>query len=268
MRTRWIFVGSVVLFAGTVLAQAPDRECAACSDQINTQHVFAAATPQQKQSTGAEQQLDEFPKPVTQKMPVYPEEARKDKIEGEVYVEVSIDTAGRVWNARILKSSQPVLNQAALDAAKQWTFTPAVKDKKKVAITITMPFRFKLSDEEKSSKKDSEGYALIEVVTALLSGKSTPEIRKKISPEAYIIDKDAYINLLEVVDGRQKTTVFSDEHTRNVSFVRTTMNDQKDFATVVVKTEGKDKVDVRWHTVGWQKSKSGEWMIQQWHASR
>lgn len=269
MNITWTVIGSVAVFAGTVLAQLPERECAQCSDQFNGGELLANAVPQQKATaSGAEQQLDEFPKPVIRKMPAYPEEARKEKIEGEVYVEVSIDTMGRVWNAKVLKSAHTILNQPALEAAKQWTFTPAVKNKKNVAISVTLPFKFKLSEDGGSSKKDAEGHALTQTVREILAGTNIPEMQNRILAEAYIIDRTAYLNLLETVNGRAKTSVLSEEQGRNIALVRITMNDEKDFATVVAKTEGKGNSDIRWHTVVWQKAKNGEWKIQHWHASR
>jgi TonB family protein len=48
-----------------------------------------------------------------------------------------------------------VLNKAALDAIRQWTFTPAVsKEGKTVEVWVTIPVKFKLAEKEgKADKK-------------------------------------------------------------------------------------------------------------------
>lgn len=46
---------------------------------------------------------------------IYPEEARKELIEGNVYVSFVIDTNGKVKDVRIMYSSNSIFNQAATD---------------------------------------------------------------------------------------------------------------------------------------------------------
>jgi protein TonB len=57
--------------------------------------------------------------------PIYPPIARESAVQGAVVVETLIDSAGNVAEARILRSI-PLLDQAALDAVKQWRFAPVV----------------------------------------------------------------------------------------------------------------------------------------------
>ena len=56
---------------------------------------------------------------------VYPAAAREKKITGVVILEAHIGADGRVVDARVLRSI-PELDQAALDAVKQWEFTPTL----------------------------------------------------------------------------------------------------------------------------------------------
>jgi TonB family protein len=87
--------------------------------------------------------------------PVYPEEAKKGGIEGMVLVNALVDASGKVVKAEIAKSDDSVLDNAALDAIRQWTFTPAVsKEDKQTEIWVTIPVKFKLAEkEEKAGKK-------------------------------------------------------------------------------------------------------------------
>lgn len=75
--------------------------------------------------------------------PVYPDLARKAGIEGTVVVTVTIGKTGKVENARIFKSL-PMLDEAALIAAKKCVFKPAKQRDKFVKVKMNIPFKFKL----------------------------------------------------------------------------------------------------------------------------
>src|SRR5262245_40901608 len=57
--------------------------------------------------------------------PVYPQIAINARIQGRVVIDAVIGTDGVVRDARILNGT-PLLNQAALDAVKQWRYTPTM----------------------------------------------------------------------------------------------------------------------------------------------
>ena len=73
--------------------------------------------------------------------PVMPDIARSARIQGVVILEVTIDAQGRVSNARVLRSI-PLLDQAALDAVRQWEYEPTLLNGVPVPIimTVTVPF--------------------------------------------------------------------------------------------------------------------------------
>ncbi len=87
------------------------------------------------------------PKLVKQVDPIYPEIARQSKVEGIVILEATTDTYGRVANVRILRSI-PLLDQAAIDALRQWVYEPMVVEGKPEPVTFTVTVRFAL-DEKK-----------------------------------------------------------------------------------------------------------------------
>jgi len=232
----------------TALLTAPERE-----DAVSPQEV----------------QVDEFPRPLKKAEPWYPELAQKAGIEGTVYVQISVDTTGNVTEAKVVKTDHEVLNEAALQAARQWTFTPAMKDKKKLAIVLTIPFRFKLAGKkEGNAVKEKEAYALPKMVQALLKGDAGTDTRECIAHDAYLIDGNLQVNLMEAINGSSKTTVFSAERSRSVGSIRMNMNDEGTAAYVVAMTEGENKSAPRWHTVVWKKGGEGKWKIQHWHTSR
>jgi protein TonB len=75
--------------------------------------------------------------------PVYPSDAAAAGVEGIVIVEAKIDAAGRVETVRIVRSI-PALDQAALDAVKQWRFEPLVFNGTPTAFYTTLAVNFRL----------------------------------------------------------------------------------------------------------------------------
>lgn len=90
------------------------------------------------------QEVEEQPAPVKQVNPVYPEEARAQKLEGTVFVKAIVNRDGTVRRAEIAKSDNSLFDQASLDAIRQWEFKPAMKNGEAVAAWVTVPVRFKL----------------------------------------------------------------------------------------------------------------------------
>ena len=86
---------------------------------------------------------DQAPRPIKITRPQYPTEAFVKKIEGTVLVEIVIDSAGRVVNARI-KQSIPALDAAALRTVKEWMFSPAIKHGHPVATIALAPVSFRI----------------------------------------------------------------------------------------------------------------------------
>jgi len=98
------------------------------------------------------------PKLIKEVAPVYPEKARQGHVEGIVILEAKIDELGDVVDARVLRSI-PVLDQAALDAVKQWKYEPLIVEGKprKVVFTVTVRFMLKESDRDKTIAKFAQG---------------------------------------------------------------------------------------------------------------
>jgi TonB family protein len=69
------------------------------------------------------------PKLIKEVKPVYPIIARNKGVEGTVTLQVITDIYGKVKNVKVLESI-PLLDQAAIDAVRQWVFEPLVIDGK------------------------------------------------------------------------------------------------------------------------------------------
>ena len=76
--------------------------------------------------------------------PVYTEVARKARISGIVIVEALVDKNGTVRDVNVLKPLAFGLDQAAIDAVKQWKFMPALKNGEPVDVAFNLTVNFKL----------------------------------------------------------------------------------------------------------------------------
>lgn len=89
--------------------------------------------------------IEKLPVPVSAPAPQYPDIARRAGLEGSVYVKVLVGSDGRVRSAEVVKSTNELFNDAALESAQRWTFTPALMANRTVSVWMTLPFRFRLS---------------------------------------------------------------------------------------------------------------------------
>ena len=78
--------------------------------------------------------------------PEYTQEAKDARIEGTVVLACVVDSDGRVSEATVSRSLDPIfgLDQQAINAAKQWRFKPGEKDGKPVAVRVQVEIRFTL----------------------------------------------------------------------------------------------------------------------------
>ncbi len=84
------------------------------------------------------------PRKIVHVGPVYPPIAHSARIQGTVVLDATIGTDGIVRNVRVLRSV-PLLDQAAIDAVKQWRYAPTLLNDQPVAVVMTVQVRFILS---------------------------------------------------------------------------------------------------------------------------
>jgi protein TonB len=89
--------------------------------------------------------VEELPVPITEITPPYPDVPRDAGVDGLVMVNVLVGRDGRVIDARLDPKHQvPMLNEAALAAARLWVFKPALANDRPVAVWTAIPFNFRL----------------------------------------------------------------------------------------------------------------------------
>jgi TonB family protein len=70
----------------------------------------------------------------------------QDKLQGQVIVKMVVSETGDVESTEVV-SGNPVLDSAAVGAAKKWKFRSFIKNGKAVRASVKLPFDFAFSDE-------------------------------------------------------------------------------------------------------------------------
>lgn len=76
--------------------------------------------------------------------PVYPIAARRAGREGTVVITTIVDADGSVREARIIRGASAELDRAAVEAVKQWTYRPAIKNGSPVPVYSVVQLAFSL----------------------------------------------------------------------------------------------------------------------------
>ena len=90
-------------------------------------------------------QLDRTPRARLQTSPEYPLSLRQAGIEGQVLVEFSVDTTGRVVTARVVRATHRGFEAAALRAVLKWRFEPGRREGRPVSFRMMVPIGFSLA---------------------------------------------------------------------------------------------------------------------------
>jgi periplasmic protein TonB len=84
------------------------------------------------------------PKKLKTVSPVYPDIAKQARVQGVVILECTISPQGKVTNVNVLRGI-PLLDASAIEAVKQWVYTPTLLNGVPVPVIMTVTVNFKLS---------------------------------------------------------------------------------------------------------------------------
>ena len=141
--------------------------------------------------------------------PVYPPEAERQGIQGQVMVKFVISETGDVESAEAI-SGDPLLVPAAVAAAKQWKFKPYIKDGRAVKVTTKIPFDFAFSNKVKEIPVPDQP---VQLGPGLAQGRLTHQVAPIYPPEAKrqhiqgtvvlkaVIGKDGRLDKLTPISG-------------------------------------------------------------------
>lgn len=90
------------------------------------------------------EQLEKPPVPLVTFSPVYPQDQKVYRIEGEVHLIFIVDEAGDVKRPKVLKSPNRSFSENAIKAIRQWKFEPGEKDDEKVKTRVALVMSFTL----------------------------------------------------------------------------------------------------------------------------
>ena len=76
--------------------------------------------------------------------PIYPEEARKARIQGVVVLRVWVNEEGIVEKTMVMKSENSMLSKPAIDAVKQWKYEVLQLEGKPTPVVFNVTVAFKL----------------------------------------------------------------------------------------------------------------------------
>ena len=76
--------------------------------------------------------------------PVYPDIAKQARVQGIVILECTISPQGTVTDVKVLRGI-PLLDQAGIDAVKQWQYTPTLLNGVPVPVIMTVTVNFRLN---------------------------------------------------------------------------------------------------------------------------
>lgn len=118
--------------AGNTVAKAPDQE------KLSPEDDDSLPIP------ADEIEVTQMPKLLSEVRIPYPAEAKQNGIQGAVVMDLLIDTEGRVRDVRYVEGPGYGLNEVAMAAVKGFRFSPALIEKKPVAVRIRYAYRFVL----------------------------------------------------------------------------------------------------------------------------
>jgi TonB family protein len=147
--TRFIWKHQLLLAGMVVALLAASWQC--------SRHLSAPTAPSEEKLVATTPppdfvEYDKAPAVIKRGFPQYPELAKAAGVEGTVYVKIWIREDGKVEMAKLQKGSgtDTGFEEAALQAARQFEFQPAMKNGKPVAVWVSIPFHFKLGDKSAS----------------------------------------------------------------------------------------------------------------------
>ena len=85
-----------------------------------------------------------LPKVIYKAEPQYTEEAKAAKVMGTVALKLMVDEQGNAQDIQVTKSLDQGLDQKAIEAVRQWRFTPGTVDGKAAAVSVNIEVNFKL----------------------------------------------------------------------------------------------------------------------------
>jgi TonB family protein len=126
-----------------MLAQFYARRVTALHKQESQKEPQAASNPGEPDANGVYRVGGGVTAPPRLDVPRYPPEAQAAGIRGTVVAEIVVDPSGNVTDAKVVQSI-PLLDEAALQAVRNWHYAPTSVNGQPVPVRITVTVNFSL----------------------------------------------------------------------------------------------------------------------------
>jgi TonB family protein len=146
--------------------------------------------------------------------PVYPPVARKARISGIVIVEVVIDRNGDVGDVKVLKPLPFGLDQAAVDAVKQWKFSPATLNGQPVDVIFNLTVNFKPDGVEGETPPPMMPPARAPLTTVILVRHAEKAAAPANDPALTAAGRQRAQNLARMLANAGVTAIYTTPYTR------------------------------------------------------
>jgi len=127
-----------------MLAQFYARRAGAMHASAKKQELHEPTLPGTPDTNGVYQVGGSITPPRRFGNPAYPAEATAAGIEGVVSAEITVNEQGIVTDVRVMDSN-PVLDEAALNAVREWRYDPTIVEGRAVPVKMRVTVNFSLS---------------------------------------------------------------------------------------------------------------------------
>lgn len=203
--TIGIIAGHRITFASPDQEIRPEPIVLPENEVMSEDKVAEPVISPQEQEKEKTKKVEKPPKLIKSVDPEYPDEARKKGLEDAVVVEATTDKQGNVVKVDVLRGKYDILNQAAIEAVKQWKYEPMVLEGgESIGITFTVTCRFKLDEKSKKDiiklPQDKKPILLKEVEPIYPEEARKAGQAGEVTIEA-IIDEEGNVTDVKVIEG-------------------------------------------------------------------
>ncbi len=89
--------------------------------------------------------VDIEPTIINSTAPFYPTYARRNNIQGTVFLKIWITELGDVRRAQLIYTSDTIFIEPSMKAVMNWRYSPAIKNGKPIDVSFVVPINYKLN---------------------------------------------------------------------------------------------------------------------------
>jgi TonB family protein len=132
-------------FGAALLASASLLGCS--TPQNSALHPVENPVPSVASDVYDVSKVEVLPRPMNQIRPIYPDELRSRRIDGQGVIAFTVKTDGQVGDAVIVRATDIRFGESAMAAVLKWHFTPAMIGGRPVNCRMVVPVSFSVSDD-------------------------------------------------------------------------------------------------------------------------